>query len=144
MRILIINGPNLNMLGKRDPRIYGSLSLDDIHHLLADTFQHIVFSYFQSNHEGELIEQLHELVHQPEIEGLICNFGGLTHTSVALRDALEMVSVPKVEVHLSNIHARDAFRHTSLTAAVCLGQISGFGAYSYVLAVQALINHSKN
>jgi len=128
------------MLGKRDPRIYGSLSLDDIHHLLADTFQHIVFSYFQSNHEGELIEQLHELVHQPEIEGLICNFGGLTHTSVALRDALEMVSVPKVEVHLSNIHAREDFRHTSMIAAVCKGQISGFAAKSYILALKYFID----
>lgn len=143
MRIMIINGPNLNMLGKRDPTYYGSLTLDDIHHLVATSFDHFVFSYFQSNHEGALIEQLHELVHQPAIEGLICNFGGLTHTSVALRDALEMVQVPKVEVHLSNIHARESFRHTSLTAGVCLGQISGFGAYGYVLAVQAIVNHLK-
>jgi len=144
MRIMIINGPNLNMLGKRDPTIYGSLTLDEIHQVVASSFEHILFSYFQSNHEGELIEQLHELVHQPALEGLICNFGGLSHTSVALRDALDMVQVPKVEVHLSNIHAREAFRHTSLTAGVCMGQISGFGAYSYVLAVNAILNHQKN
>ncbi len=143
MRIFVINGPNLNMLGKRDPQHYGSLSLEDIHRLLEKTYPSMVFSFFQSNHEGELIEQLHELVHQPEQEALICNFGGLTHTSVALRDALEMVQIPKVEVHLSNIHAREDFRHRSLTAAACIGQISGFGAYSYVLAVQAILNASR-
>ena len=143
MRLFIINGPNLNMLGKRDATHYGTLTLDDIYTLLEKVFPDVVFSFFQSNHEGELVEQLHELVNQPEQEGLICNFGGLTHTSVVIRDALDMVPIPKVEVHLSNIHAREDFRHRSLTAGVCLGQISGFGAYSYVLAVQAIRNHLK-
>lgn len=143
MRIFVINGPNLNMLGKRDPQHYGSQTLDDIAALLERSFPEMVFSFFQSNHEGELIEQVHELVHQPEQEGLICNFGAFTHTSIAIRDALDMVTIPKVEVHLSNIHARETFRHTSYTAGVCLGQISGFGAYSYVLAVQAIRNHLR-
>lgn len=131
------------MLGKRDPQHYGSQTLDDIAALLERSFPEMVFSFFQSNHEGELIEQVHELVHQPEQEGLICNFGAFTHTSIAIRDALDMVTIPKVEVHLSNIHARETFRHTSYTAGVCLGQISGFGAYSYVLAVQAIRNHLR-
>lgn len=144
MRIFIINGPNLNMLGKRDATHYGSQSLDDIYASLESSFPNVVFSFFQSNHEGELVEQLHELVNQPEQEGLICNFGGLTHSSIVLRDALDMIAIPKVEVHLSNIHAREDFRHRSLTAGVCLGQISGFGAYSYVLGVQALLNHARN
>jgi len=144
LRLFIINGPNLNMLGKRDATHYGTLTLDDIHALLEKAFPDVVFSFFQSNHEGELVEQLHELVNQPEQEGLICNFGGLTHTSVVIRDALDMVPLPKVEVHLSNIHAREDFRHRSLTAGVCMGQISGFGTYSYILAVQAIRNHLKN
>lgn len=131
------------MLGKRDPQHYGSQTLDDIAALLERSFPEMVFSFFQSNHEGVLIEQVHELVHQPEQEGLICNFGAFTHTSIAIRDALDMVTIPKVEVHLSNIHARETFRHTSYTAGVCLGQISGFGAYSYVLAVQAIRNHLR-
>ncbi len=138
MRIFVLNGPNLNMLGKRDPTQYGSLTWDDIANLLIQSFSGHQFAFFQSNHEGEIIEQLHELVHQPEAEGFIGNFGGFTHTSVAIRDALDMLNIPKVEVHLSNIHAREAFRHTSLTAGVCNGLISGFGAQSYVLAVRAL------
>ncbi|TNE73889.1 type II 3-dehydroquinate dehydratase [bacterium] len=138
MRIFVLNGPNLNMLGKRDPAQYGSQTWDDIAQLLIKTFPAHQFAFFQSNHEGEIIEQLHELVHQPEAEGFIGNFGGYTHTSVAIRDALDMLKIPKIEVHLSNIHAREAFRHTSLTAAVCNGLISGFGAQSYVLGVRAL------
>lgn len=138
MRIFVLNGPNLNMLGKRDPTQYGSQTWDDISQLLIKTFPNHQFAFFQSNHEGEIIEQLHELVNQPEAEGFIGNFGGYTHTSVAIRDALDMLTIPKVEVHLSNIHAREAFRHTSLTGGVCNGLISGFGAHSYVLGVQAI------
>jgi 3-dehydroquinate dehydratase-2 len=138
MRIFVLNGPNLNMLGKRDPTQYGSLTWDDIAKMLIKTFPNHQFAFFQSNHEGEIIEQLHELVHQPEAEGFIGNFGGFTHTSVAIRDALDMLKIPKVEVHLSNIHAREAFRHTSLTAGVSNGLISGFGPQSYVLGVRAL------
>jgi 3-dehydroquinate dehydratase II len=143
MRIFVLKGPNLNMLGKRDPKQYGSQTWDDIANLLIKSFPAHQFAFFQSNHEGEIIEQLHELVHQPEAEGFIGNFGGFTHTSVAIRDALDMLTIPKIEVHLSNIHAREGFRHTSLTAGVCKGLISGFGAHSYVLAVHALEYHNR-
>ena len=138
MRIFILNGPNLNMLGKREPETYGTDTLDDLYSLLQRTFPSHVFSFFQSNHEGDIIEQVHELVHQPEQEGLIGNFGGFTHTSVAIRDALSMLTIPKIEVHISNIHARESFRHTSLTAGACDGVIAGFGFQSYVLGVRAL------
>ncbi len=126
------------MLGKREPDTYGHETLDDLYKLLQTTFPSYVFSFFQSNHEGEIIEQIHELVHQPEQEGLIGNFGGFTHTSVAIRDALSMLKIPKVEVHISNIHARESFRHNSLTAGACNGVIAGFGFQSYVLGIRAL------
>lgn len=145
MRIFILNGPNLNMLGKRDPKQYGSQTWDDISDIIIQKNPNHQFAFFQSNHEGEIIEQLHELVHQPEAEGFIGNFGGYTHSSVAIRDALDMLTIPKIEVHLSNIHAREGFRHTSLTAGVSNGLISGFGVNSYLLAVKALelIEQSK-
>ena len=133
-----MNGPNLNMLGKREPETYGHETLEDLYKLLQKTFPSYVFSFFQSNHEGEIIEQIHELVHQPEQEGLIGNFGAFTHTSVAIRDALSMLKIPKVEVHISNIHARESFRHNSLTAGACNGVIAGFGFQSYVLGIRAL------
>lgn len=138
MRIFVLNGPNLDMLGKREPETYGTETLDDLYDLLQTTFPSHVFSFFQSNHEGDIIEQVHELVHQPGQEGFIGNFGGFTHTSVAIRDALSMVEIPKIEVHISNIHARESFRHTSLTAGACNGVIAGFGFQSYVLGIRAL------
>ncbi len=138
MNILIINGPNLNMLGYRDPDQYGSATYKEICRGLEVNFPDYKFEFFQSNSEGELVTRIQEAVDQVW-DGMICNFGGYTHTSVAIRDALELLKVPKIEVHLSNIHSRESFRHTTLTGAVCDGIIAGMGAVSYKLAVLALI-----
>ena len=138
MTVSIINGPNLNMLGKRDPKQYGTVGMEDILAGLRSNFRNIVFEYHHSNSEGALVDILHQL-HEKPTDGLIYNFGGYTHTSIALRDALEILTIPKIEVHLSNIHAREDFRQHSYTAAVSDGIISGFGMYSYFLGVQALI-----
>ncbi len=138
MTILIVNGPNLNLLGEREPEIYGSTTLADIEALLQAEFPNHSLSFFQSNHEGELIERLHEAFRDASLDGVIINPGGFSHTSVALRDALSALRIPKVEVHLSNIHAREAFRHTSVTAGACNGLISGFGVSSYRLGIHAL------
>lgn len=138
MNILILNGPNLNLLGEREPEIYGSTTLSDIEILLQAEFPAHQFVFFQSNHEGELIERLHSAFRDSELGGVVINPGGFSHTSVALRDALSALRIPKVEVHLSNIHARESFRHTSLTAGACQGLISGFGVDSYRLGIRAL------
>ena len=138
MNILVINGPNLNMLGYRESEHYGTLTLKDIESTLLEIYPDLNFSFYQSNHEGELIEKLHKVSTDDSLQGVLLNFGAFTHTSVALRDALSILKIPKVEVHLSNIHARESFRHTSLTGAVCNGIIAGFGAQSYVLGVRAL------
>jgi 3-dehydroquinate dehydratase II len=143
MRIHVLNGPNLNMLGSRDPKLYGSLTLDDICSLLVKQYPGVQFSFFQSNHEGELIDELQRVARGRNIDALMVNFGGLSHTSVALRDALELPEVPKVEVHLSNIHAREPYRHHSLSAQVCHGVVAGFGANSYIYGVQALLDIVK-
>jgi 3-dehydroquinate dehydratase-2 len=138
MRIHIINGPNLNMLGKRDPKQYGSVKLPEILKALRANFPAHHIEDFQSNSEGALIDELHRIFEQKP-DGLIYNFGGFTHTSIALRDALELLPFPKIEVHLSNIHAREDFRKHSFTAEVADGLISGFGMYSYFLGMQAVI-----
>lgn len=137
MKISILNGPNLNMLGKRDPDQYGTETLDDIEQLLIDTFPAHEMVFFQSNLEGELVEAVQSL-RDSDVDGVIGNFGGYSHTSVAIRDALELVVVPIVEVHLSHIHAREKFRERSLTGSVADGMITGFGKQSYVLGVYAL------
>jgi 3-dehydroquinate dehydratase-2 len=139
MKILIINGPNLNRLGQREPDIYGDLTLDLLEKKIVQAFSEISFSFFQSNHEGEIINTIH--LADGHYEGLLINPGAYTHTSIAIRDALNSIALPKVEVHLSNIHARETFRHHSYTVGVCLGQISGFGYYSYILGVHALKNY---
>lgn len=138
-KIQVLNGPNLNMLGKREPHIYGSLTLDEINRDLEKEAKSLglELSFFQSNHEGALVDKIHELFDSPPV-GLIINPGALTHTSVTLRDALLLLSCPMVEIHLSNIYKREAFRHKSLLADIVTGQISGFGAYGYHLALQAL------
>ncbi len=139
--ILLLHGPNLNLLGTRQPEVYGGMTLAEINsaveqHLAAYDVQ---LRTAQSNHEGALIEFLHEA--RGWADGVVFNPGAYTHTSVALRDAITAIELPVIEVHLSNVHGREAFRHTSLLAGVCLGAIAGFGWHSYILAVDALLRH---
>ena len=135
MKLAIINGPNLNLLGSREPSIYGVESFDDFFNRLSTQFE-AELTYFQSNVEGELINELQ----RSGYDGFILNAGGYTHTSVALRDCIAAISVPVVEVHISNIHARETFRHESLLAPVCVGSIIGLGIDGYALAVRFFLN----
>jgi 3-dehydroquinate dehydratase II len=137
MKIDIINGPNLNLLGKREPEKYGYSSFEDYLTILRSRFPHIVFNYYQSNVEGEIITQIQSVGFSSG--GIILNAGGYTHTSVAIADAIAAVKSPVIEVHITNIAAREEFRHTSLIGRSCSGSISGFGLDSYRLAVEALI-----
>lgn len=137
MNILIINGPNLNLLGTRDPDVYGKDTLKDIHSELQEQYPGHSFSFYQSNVEGELINRIQQAMKDPT-DALIINPGGYSHTSVALRDALDAITIPKVEVHLSNIHGREEFRDRSITGAVMNGIITGFGKHSYALGVEAI------
>tara|TARA_B100000575_G_scaffold294267_1_gene309146 strand:- start:70252 stop:70683 length:432 start_codon:yes stop_codon:yes gene_type:complete len=137
MKLLVIHGPNLNLLGTRDPDIYGTMTLEQLNDYIQISCKDHEISFFQSNMEGELIDRIQE-TRNDGTEGLVVNMGGYTHTSVALRDALDPVSIPKVEVHLSNIHAREKFREHSITGAVMNGIIMGFGAESYLLGIRAI------
>lgn len=144
MKILIINGPNLNMLGKRDPIIYGKMSLSDITTKIAEHGDKYGFSFefFQSNHEGEIIDKIHEGGNWAEY--VIINPGAFTHYSIAIRDAIESVPSQFIEVHLSNIQAREEFRKKSLLAPVCRGQITGFGYQGYLMAIDFIDREKQN
>ncbi|MEM9272926.1 MAG: type II 3-dehydroquinate dehydratase [Cyanobacteria bacterium P01_F01_bin.143] len=142
--VLAIHGPNLNLLGIREPQTYGSTTLAQIDENLQQEAQklQISLSSVQSNHEGKLVDIIHQA--QGKHQGIIINAGAYTHTSVAIRDALAGVAIPTVEVHLSNIYRREEFRHHSYIAPIAIGQISGFGANSYILGLQALVTHLKS
>lgn len=137
MKLQIINGPNINLLGKREPSIYGAAPFDDCLADLRGVYPDVELDYYQSNCEGALIDKIHEAGFV--CDGIVLNAGAYTHTSVALQDAIRAVTAPVVEVHISNVHARETFRHTSMIACACVGVICGFGLDSYRLAVEALI-----
>jgi len=143
MRVLLLNGPNLNLLGLREPGLYGSDTLDGIEQRLGSQAAElgVQLSCFQSNHEGALVDRIHQA--RGEVDGILINAGALTHTSIALRDALLGVAIPYVELHLSNVHARETFRHHSVLADKALGVICGFGPGSYGLALQGLVQRLR-
>ncbi|MDE6446479.1 MAG: type II 3-dehydroquinate dehydratase [Alistipes sp.] len=138
MKLLILNGPNLNLQGRRDTDVYGTQTFDDYFASLQERFPQVGFGYFQSNIEGELIDAVQQA--EGRYDGIVLNAGGYTHTSVALRDAVSAVAVPVVEVHISSIFAREEFRHVSLLAPVVMGSVMGFGLDSYRLGVEALLS----
>ena len=142
MDIWIINGPNLNLLGKREKSVYGDASFESYLETLRARYPHHTIHYYQSNVEGELINQIHACGFSPV--GIVLNAGAYTHTSIALSDAIRAVPAPVVEVRISNIHAREPYRHVSMIAAACRGSIAGFGLDSYRLAVEALLETEKN
>ncbi|MBL7813519.1 MAG: type II 3-dehydroquinate dehydratase [Saprospiraceae bacterium] len=139
MKILILNGPNLNLLGKREPHIYGSATFEDYLDILRKNYPSVSIEYLQSNHEGVLIDKLHEVGFDNDYLGIVFNAGGLTHTSVAIGDAIAGIQVPVVEVHISNVHARESFRHHSYLSAKAAGIIVGMGLMGYKLAVEFLL-----
>jgi 3-dehydroquinate dehydratase II len=138
IQILIINGPNLNLLGKREPEIYGSQTFEDYLEILRKLFPDLTIDYFQSNHEGEIIDILHQS--NGQYDGIVLNAAAFTHTSLAIADAISAIKTPVVEVHISNIFKREAFRHHSFIAPYCKGSISGFGLDSYRLGISSFIN----
>lgn len=141
MRVQIINGPNLNLLGKREPSVYGSVTFDEYFGELKRSYPDIEISYFQSNSEGLLIDKLHEVGF--DADGIVLNAGAYTHTSIALLDAIRSIQSPVIEVHISNVHSRETFRHTSMIAPACKGIICGFGLSSYRLAIEAILQQSS-
>ena len=136
MKILIINGPNLNLLGKREPHIYGSQTFEDYLEILQRMHPSVSIEYFQSNHEGLLLDKIHGVGFDENYLGIILNAGALTHTSIALADAIGGIKTPVLEVHISNVHAREAFRHHSYIAAKCVGSIVGLGLMGYKLGIE--------
>jgi len=143
MKVLLLHGPNLNLLGTREPEVYGSMTLDDINEKMISLGEELGAEVIclQSNHEGALIDALHDA--RTWANGVVFNPGGYTHTSVALRDAISAIVIPVIEVHLSNVYAREEFRHTSLVSAVCKGKVSGFGWRSYELGLRGLVDIIK-
>ena len=140
MKILVLHGPNLNLLGTREPEVYGSMTLEDINNKVIELGKElgVEIQCLQSNHEGALVDALHEA--RTWANGVVFNPGAYTHTSIALRDAISAIVIPVVEVHLSNVYAREEFRHVSMISAVCKGKISGFGWRSYLLGLRALVD----
>ncbi len=138
MRIQIINGPNINLLGKREPSIYGSVTFEEYLGELRKKYPDVELGYFQSNVEGEMIDKIQQTAF--DVDGIILNAGAYTHTSIALQDAIRSVPSPVIEVHISNVHARESFRHVSMIACACKGVICGFGLNSYRLALEALLD----
>ena len=141
MNVLVINGPNLNLLGTREPEIYGTQTLTDIQKGLRRAFPKVRFTFFQSNHEGAIVDKLQSTLSK-KIDGIVINPSAFTHYSYAIRDAVSALTVPVIEVHLSNIHLREEFRKHSVIAPVCKAQISGFGAAGYQMAVETLLQYS--
>ena len=146
MKIMIINGPNLNMLGIREKNIYGTFTYEDLCKYI-ETYPNykekdIDFTFLQTNHEGEIVDYLHK-AYTEKYDGIVLNAGGYTHTSVAIHDAIKAVSIPTVEVHISNIHAREEFRKVCMTSPACVGQITGLGKLGYVLAVEFLLQNTQ-
>ncbi|CUU07691.1 3-dehydroquinate dehydratase [Candidatus Thermokryptus mobilis] len=138
MKILVIHGANLNLLGKREPEIYGNMTLEQINQTLIKEFPNVEFEFFQSNHEGEIVDKLNSIV-DSDFNGVVINPGAFTHYSYAIRDAVLALKIPVVEVHLSNIYAREEFRRHSVIAPVCKGHIAGFGHLSYILGVESIV-----
>lgn len=139
-RILIINGPNLNLLGVREPGIYGNESIISYLDAMRDKYANLCsLEYFQSNHEGDIIDKLHQVGFDTQLDGIILNAGAYTHTSLAIADAISAINVPVIEVHISNVHAREEVRHHSMISGVCRGVIAGFGMDSYRLAIESII-----
>lgn len=148
MKILILNGPNLNLLGKREPEIYGMKTLEEINRIIENYAgeRGIEVSFFQSNHEGEIIDAVQKAAFgkkEERCEGIVINPGAFSHYSIAIRDAIKSATIPTVEIHISNIYAREAFRRRSVITGACIGQISGFGYRSYVLAIEALAGREE-
>ena len=139
-RVLIINGPNLNLLGVREPGIYGNSSMESYLETLRETYRNSCeIEYFQSNHEGAIIDKLHEVGFDTDLKGIVLNAGAYTHTSLAIADAISAIQVPVIEVHISNVHSREEVRHHSMISGVCRGVIAGFGMNSYRLAIEAIM-----
>lgn len=146
MKIMVINGPNLNMLGIREKNIYGTFTYEDLCKYI-ETYPNykekdIDFTFLQTNHEGEIVDFMHK-AYTEKYDGIVLNAGGYTHTSVAIHDAIKAVSIPTVEVHISNIHAREEFRKVCMTSPACVGQITGLGKLGYVLAVEFLLQNTQ-
>ena len=142
MKIIVINGPNLDMLGKRKPTVYGNNTLEDLENYIRNEFKEkIDVEFFQSNYEGAIIDMLHRA--NDEFDGVVINPGAFTHYSYAIHDAIKSIKTKVVEVHISNVHQREEFRQKSVTAAACIGQISGLGFYGYILGINAILNINR-
>lgn len=147
MKVLVLNGPNINMLGDRNKAKYGKSSFEELNKMIENYSieNKIDIEFYQSNHEGDIIDKLHATYFKNDIQGLIVNLGAYSHYSIAIRDALEILEIPIIEVHISNVYARERFRHKSIIAPLCIGQITGLGVYGYILAIKKIeeINNYK-